>query len=140
MYPALREQMEDKWQGDYILEGKEVFTKEEMRCKCGCGLLPRHSFMLSLLEVRKEVGPLTVTSGARCAKWNKEVASSGDNGPHVQGLAVDIAADSRKTHAIVKAALRLGFTGIGVSQRGGRPRFVHLDKVIGATRPAFFSY
>lgn len=140
MYPALKEQMEDMWQGPYTLDGKEVFTKKEMACRCGCGMLPKHSFMLLLLELRRMTGPLIITSGARCAKHNSKVAKSGSTGPHVQGVAVDIQADVKLGALIFKHAFELGFTGFGVSQRAGQPRYVHIDKVIGPTRPALFSY
>ena len=60
----------DTWQGNY-----EGFTEAEMGCKCGCGGLPRHSFMVRLVKLRKAVRfiykvPFPVTSGFRCKKHN----------------------------------------------------------------------
>ena len=47
---------------------------------------------------------------------------------HLSGRAVDIAISGDKAHRLVRMALLLGFTGIGVRQRGDhRRRFVHLD-------------
>lgn len=52
------------------------FSKLEMACKCGtmCEVEMDQSFMEKLQRLRDEVGlPMIITSGARCAMWNKAV-------------------------------------------------------------------
>jgi hypothetical protein len=43
----------------------------------------------------------------------------------MEGLAIDIACRGEKALIIVEAAIRLGFVGVGISQR--KDKFVHLD-------------
>lgn len=120
----------DDWQGSY-----PDFTEDEMQCKgyakgvCNClGVLPKHSFMLNLVKLRRAVGPLSITSGARCEVYNALVSTTGKNGPHVQGLAADIACYSEKTLKILEEALKLPFMGFGLDQKG-KSRYIHLDMV-----------
>jgi hypothetical protein len=44
----------------------------------------------------------------------------------MEGLAVDVLCRGQKALTIVETAIRLGFTGVGISQKKGQ-RFVHLD-------------
>lgn len=125
----------DEWQGGYMF-----FPEEEMRCKgnekrlCACGgMLPKHSFMLTLVELRKAVGPLSVTSGARCPKYNSVVSGTGFTGPHTEGRAADIKCSHEHTLKIIEEALKLPFTGFGLDQKGGG-RYIHLDMVVRPSR------
>ena len=118
------------------------FSKEEMACKCGCGGLPEHSFMRRLQALRDTVGfPLPVTSGFRCPEYNNQVSSTGRHGPHTTGRAVDLGVSRRKAYEVVDECFGLGFTGIGVAQKGGG-RFVHLDdlEIPAYPRPTIWSY
>jgi len=63
---------------------------------------------------------------------------TGDDGPHTQG-AIDVAIIGGAAFTLVSLALRLGWSGIGISQRAGKPRFVHLDRLTNK-RPAIWSY
>ena len=105
------------------------FSKEEMTCKCRCGMLPSHDLMAMLQMLRDKCGfPLVVTSGARCATHNARVASTGSTGPHVMGLAVDIATSGKQAYELISLAAEIGFTGIGLRQKGYHAsRFIHLD-------------
>ena len=121
------------------------FSKEEMQCKCGCGGLPRPELMEKLQDLRSLLGfPLVVTSGYRCAKHNEEVSASGKDGPHVRGLAVDIKVSGVDAYRVLRMALDLGFTGIGVKQKTPFTKFLHLDIVPAGDkaipRPAVWSY
>ncbi len=81
----------------------------------------------SLQALRSELGkPLTVTSGYRDKAHPIEKAKA-EPGYHAKGQAVDIACGADQAFTIVALALKHGFTGIGISQRNGLPRFVHLD-------------
>lgn len=83
--------------------------------------------------------PLTITSGYRTPEYNASVSHTGAEGPHTKGRAVDFACDGRLAFKIIREALKLGFTGIGISQKG-TSRFVHLDMINEAPRPNVWSY
>lgn len=88
--------------------------------------------------------PLVITSGYRSPEYNLLVAKTGVDGPHTTGQAADIACPtSVQAYRLAELAFRYGFTGIGISQRAGEPRFVHLDDLPGdgnTPRPGLWSY
>lgn len=101
-------------------------------------------FLEKMDALREKVGfPLIITSGYRSPQYNASVSSTGETGPHTTGKAADIAIRGHQAHALLKTALELGFTGIGISQKG-ESRFVHLDTLEngeqGAPRPWIWSY
>ena len=120
------------------------FTEDEFRCKCGCGqCLMAAGFMAELQRLRTRMGfPFPITSGYRCPDHNSTVSSTGRDGPHTTGCAVDIAVYGWKAHNLIARASRdFGFSGVGIKQHGPRPyRFIHLDTLAGANRPWVWSY
>jgi len=113
------------------------FTVEELTCRCGCGQMKMNNeFMLKLVALRDLLGSsMPVSSGYRCPSHNAAVGDTGLNGPHTTGCAVDVAVSRERATALVRAALGLGFRGIGLKQHGpDAGRFVHLDTI--QTRPA----
>jgi len=119
------------------------FKASELTCKCGCGVLPAQDFMDRIEKLRKACGfPFIVTSAARCPKHNAVVSGTGATGPHTTGRAIDIGVSHARAHTLVTAALFMGFTGIGVQQKGGS-RFIHIDDLPnapGQPRPTIWSY
>lgn len=119
------------------------FSNAELACKCGCGMLPAQDFMEKIERLRVSVGfALPVSSAARCPEHNAKVSSSGRDGPHTTGRAIDLAVFGSKAHLVLSTAVRMGFTGIGVQQKGGG-RFLHLDDLPAADRhprPYVWSY
>ena|SRR5688572_33105266 len=119
------------------------FDLDEFKCKhCGENKInPR--FIDKLQALRDRVGfPLTVTSGYRCPEHNKAVSSTGTTGPHTTGRAVDLGVSRYQAYRVLEEAFKLGFTGIGVNQKGGS-RFIHLDDLKEpdhAPRPTVWSY
>ena len=105
------------------------FTTTEMKCKCGCDQCDMDEvFMEKLQLLREEIGPLKVSSGFRCSARNQAVSHSGPNGPHTTGKAADIACSGDKARALMGKAITLGFTGIGIDQKGDHAgRFLHID-------------
>ena len=63
-------------------------------------------------------------------------------GAHASGRAVDIAVSRGDAYALMRLAMRMGFTGVGVQQKGDG-RFIHLDDLTakeGWPRPTVWSY
>ena len=108
------------------------FTAEEMRCKETNEEGVTAELMDKLEELRELCGfPLVVSSGFRGllhsierAKINRGKAP----GTHNQGIAADIAINGGEAVTLLKHALAIGFTGIGINQRAAwANRFIHLD-------------
>lgn len=121
----------------------EHFPDHELKCKCGCGMLPAKDFMEKVEALRRTLGfALPVTSAARCPDHNARVSGTGRNGPHTTGRAIDLAVSGSKAYAVLSTATFMGFTGIGVNQKGGS-RFIHIDDLPnapGCPRPYVWSY
>ena len=118
------------------------FSKAELTCKCGCGMLPQQDFMDKVEKLRLAVGfPLPVTSAARCPDHNAKVSGTGRTGPHTTGRAIDFGVSGTQAYTVLSAAILAGFTGIGVNQKGGAP-FIHIDDLpsVNRTRPTVWSY
>lgn len=119
------------------------FTDDELRCPCGCGMLPKLDFMEKVETLRSVYGkPLRVTSAARCPDYNAKVSSTGRDGPHTTGRAIDISVNGREAHNLLRLAMRFGnFSGIGLQQKGDHAsRFLHLDDLTGPQRPWIWTY
>jgi len=75
------------------------------------------------------------------------IQSSGKSpkgGAHASGKACDLAVDREKAYLVLREAMRIGFTGIGVAQSGDG-RFLHLDCITDeddfhVPRPTLWSY
>lgn len=123
------------------------FTRAEFRCRgtdcCGGSNLIADDFVDMLDLLRDDCGfPFPITSGYRCPVHNARVSSTGAAGPHTTGRAADIAVSRERAYKVLQLALQMGFTGIGVQQRGGG-RFIHLDTLEngpGRPRPVVWSY
>lgn len=119
------------------------FKLEDFACHhCGANLIDQ-SFVDLLDELREQVGfPLPVNSGYRCSTYNRMVSTTGALGPHTTGCAADLQVDRKNAYRVLQAALKLGFTGIGVAQKGVT-RYLHLDTLPDAPiqpRPTIWSY
>lgn len=120
------------------------FTPGEMACKVtgDCKMDP--AFMLRLERLRERYGkPLSVTSGYRSPSHPSELRKGGStSGAHTRGMAVDLAVSGADAVRLVALAIELGFTGIGVAQKG-EGRFIHVDTAPdspGQPRPHMWSY
>jgi zinc D-Ala-D-Ala carboxypeptidase len=124
----------------------EHFSDAELRCKCGCGRnLMREGFMRKLESLRVYLGfPMSVSSAYRCPTHNSSVSSTGLDGPHTTGRAIDIAVHGSAALKIIGRAKEFGFSGVGVSQKGTHgSRFIHLDDLDSTSRrprPHVWSY
>jgi uncharacterized protein YcbK (DUF882 family) len=119
------------------------FTRNEFACKhCGENKTP-DDFIDKLDALREQCGfALPVTSGYRCPEHNSKVSHTGLTGPHTTGRAVDFGVRGDRAYKVMELAMRAGFTGIGLNQKGDA-RFVHLDDLPnapGQPRPTCWSY
>ena len=76
----------------------------------------------------------------RCDTHNHEVSTAKNkkNGDHTLGQASDILISGEQAMLLFEKARQIGFSGIGLSQRGDHAsRFVHLDT---KPRTALWSY
>lgn len=140
----IREYKESEWPEDRWPN----FSHAEMRCSQTGMCRLDDEFMDKLQKLRDAVGkPLTITSGYRSIDHSIEAAKIEDSKPagsHTTGKAVDVACERGFAYQVLFAAIKLGFTGIGVQQSGSR-RFLHLDTVgvddnFHVPRPALWSY
>ena len=102
------------------------FQKHELDCRETGENEMQHEFMEKLQRLRSIYGkPLRITSGFRSVKHSIEAKKTAP-GVHTLGIACDIGCQGVEAHRILSLALELGFTGIGVQQKG-EGRFLHLD-------------
>lgn len=113
------------------------FSKAEFSCKETGENRMNVEFMDKLQALRIRYGkPMFITSGYRSPQHSIEKAKAAP-GTHAQGIACDIRVQGADAHELVKLALEMGFTGVGVSQKSTGARFIHLDI---APRAAIWSY
>ena len=87
--------------------------------------------------------PITISSGYRDSTHPVEAMKKDPKGgAHVSGKAADILIERKNAFELLSLALLIGFTGIGVNQKGGA-RFLHLDTLENSPtrpRPTMWSY
>ncbi len=101
----------------------KYFSIEEFDCQQTGENEMVDEFIHKLDELREACGfPFKITSGYRSPSHSIE-ARKAKPGTHAQGIACDIyVSGGAQRHTIIKEAMRLGFTGIGVAKT-----FVHVD-------------
>ena len=105
------------------------FSRQEIACKCGCGLDSMDKETLKLAdECRDFVGnSITPSSGARCLKYNNAPRSKGGVGSnsrsqHPKCRAMDLPVDNPKALYDYLCAKYSGKYGFGLYET-----FVHVD-------------
>lgn len=116
------------------------FARHELACRC-CGQALMDAQFIELLDaLREDFGPIILSSAYRCPDYNAQVSSTGRDGPHTMGKAVDILVSGADAHRLLRLALD-DFSGVGVSQKGPHEsRFIHLDTIAEGPRPWVWSY
>ncbi|ASE99919.1 hypothetical protein [uncultured virus] len=123
----------------------KYFSEEELRCQGTGEIHMDEKFMDKLIELREKLKqPMTISSGYRSEAHNIAIGGS-KRSAHLKGCAVDVVCSGHKAFEIVKLAMELGFTGIGVKQNGVHAkRFIHIDtmprKSVTSPRPWIWSY
>lgn len=115
------------------------FKASEFDCShCGKNEM-KPEFISRLQALRMAYGkPMRITSGYRCPQHPIE-AKKAAPGAHASGCAADVGIEGADAHRLLKLALELNFTGIGVQQKG-TGRFIHLDTLNTGVRPTVWSY
>ena len=120
----------------------KYFTNAELACSHCQESKMDSNFMEMIEDLREELGfPFIVTSAYRCPQHPVE-ARKKLSGAHSTGQAIDLAVKGEDAYRLLSGALRAGFTGIGVNQKGNS-RFVHLDNIESSEarpRPWIWSY
>lgn len=100
------------------------------------------AFIRRIDELRHRLGePVIITSGYRTPAYNMKVSSTGADGPHTTGKAADILCHGTKAFEVLRLAMGLGFTGIGLKQSGPHSsRFIHIDMIESNIRPWVWTY
>lgn len=122
----------------------EFFSLDELKCKATGECSMDKAFMEKLVQLRKQYGkPISLSSAYRSKEHNAAIGGAPQS-PHIYGKAVDIRVYGTDAYKIVQIALQLGFTGIGVSQKGDpAKRFIHIDTMESSSsvlRPTIWSY
>ena len=116
------------------------FARDEFACShCGECDMDRE-FMDALQDLRNQFGPITPSSGYRCANHPVEARKrKPGTGTHSSGKAADISISRGDAVRFLRLAMMDGrFTGFGVQQKNSG-RFIHLDSTT-TNRPMIGSY
>lgn len=74
-------------------ENNKYFSPVEFKCPCGCDSHPEdmdYYLIRILTKLRQKYGPVRVTCGVRCQKYNDSLKGSVKNSYHVKHKAADI--------------------------------------------------
>ena len=106
----------------------KYFSIDELKCQhCGKHNMDE-SFMVKVEALRQDLGfPFVVTSAYRCKDHIIERKKKAP-GAHSTGHALDIAVSGDQAYRLLREALNVGMTGIGINQKGPN-RFIHLDDI-----------
>jgi len=118
------------------------FSVGEFRCKHTGQMRMDAGFMDRLQALRTDFGKgMAISSGYR-DKTHPIEARKDEPGAHSTGHACDIAISGHDAHKLLGLALKHGFTGVGIKQKG-ESRFIHLDDLqheANRPRPWVWSY
>jgi len=125
-------------------ENSKYFKANEFTCSHTGTEKMDQSFIDKLNNLREAYGkPMTISSGYRDSTHPVEAMKKDPKGgAHVSGEAADILIERGNAFKLLSLAFLIGFTGIGVNQKGGA-RFLHLDTLENSPtrpRPTIWSY
>lgn len=120
------------------------FAPRELADKNSGSIVVETDFLDRLERLRVAYGrPMIINSGYRTPEHNAIVSTTGEDGPHTTGRAVDVRVYGSYALDLIRRALDFGFTGVGVAQNGSMTsRFVHLDDLDAPAypRPTIWTY
>ncbi|AZF88149.1 peptidase [Microcystis phage Me-ZS1] len=117
------------------------FTRAEFACRHTGECRMQIDFMDKLQKLRVLYGKsMRITSGYRHPSHPVEARKGSTTGEHTQGAAADIAVEGADAIRLLRLALEIGFSRIGVQQKG-TGRFIHLGiGGRGLASPTIWSY
>lgn len=120
----------------------KYFTRNEFECSHTHTCEMDQEFIDRLNKLREEFGkPLTINSGYRSPEHPIEFVKKSP-GAHSSGKACDISIARQDALKLLKLAIKLEYTGLGINQKGSS-RFIHLDTLENSSerpRPTIWSY
>ena len=120
-----------------------LFVADEFRCSHTGRCDMQADFMDRLYSLRLDYGrPMVIASGYRHVSHPIETQKPRP-GSHTFGRAADISVSHADALHLFELAIKHGFTGFGVAQKGGSGRFIHLDDMVPDVtrpRPTLWSY
>jgi uncharacterized protein YcbK (DUF882 family) len=106
----------------------KYFSEDELRCKGTGEVNMDELFMDMLVSLRERLKqPMSISSGYRSESHNIAIGGS-TRSAHLKGCAVDVVCSGHKAFEIVRIALELGFTGIGVKQNGVHEKKIYTSR------------
>ena len=120
-----------------MVTAKYFKESEFQRCSPACSLQDmRQDFMDKLDALRERAGiPLVLNSAYRTVAHEKKMGRNGASA-HTLGCAADIRCNSDGNRfAIIRAAVELGFTRIGIAKT-----YIHLDNSAGHSQRVAWMY
>ena len=119
--------------------------RDKMACSWTGQLVIVPEFMDRMDNLRRRFGkPIRPNSWYRSPEHNDAISTTGLNGPHTTGRAVDADVMGEDAVELFVLAHSLGFTGFGPNQKGPHAaRFLHLDDLQngpGRPRPFLWTY
>jgi len=101
------------------------FKPSEFACQ-GTNALKISPVVLDFVQAyRNHVGKsVSITSGYRSPEHNAKVSSTGSDGPHTTGFAVDIGTNTQSQYELIRFALHYNPRAMGI---GVAKTFTHID-------------
>ena len=101
------------------------FKPSEFVCQ-HCNKLNISPVVLDFIQAYREVkgAGVTITSGYRCPEHNNSVSSTGEDGPHTTGFAIDIGTNTQTQYQLLRFALQYNPRAMGI---GIAKTFTHID-------------
>ena len=120
----------------------KYFTRNEFECSHTHTCEMNQDFIDKLNKLREEFcKPLIINSGYRSPEHPIEYVKQSP-GAHASGKACDISVSRADALKLLELALKLGFTGYGLNQKGSS-RYIHLDTLEDSKerpRPSIWTY
>ena len=120
----------------------KYFNRGEFECSHTHTCEMDQDFINKLNKLREEFGkPLIINSGYRSPEHPIEYVKQSP-GAHASGKACDISVSRADALKLLELALKLGFTGYGLNQKGSS-RYIHLDTLENSNerpRPSIWTY
>jgi len=101
------------------------FKPSEFVCK-HCNKLQISDIVLDFVQAYRQIAgkSVSITSGYRCSEHNNSVSSTGEDGPHTTGFAVDIGTNTQSQYQLLRFGLQYNPRAMGI---GIAKTFTHID-------------